>query len=125
VTVSKGAAISAAATPLATDALRTRAVEMHRKAELPADPDHRSDLLERPDPPARGVVGVLDRDDPRRRGVRAVTGSRRSLDFIGPEAARDAANRPRHQPCKDGGATELGKEDVAVLLGDQFVPGLG
>src|SRR5437667_11154489 len=44
-----------------------RAVEVERELELPAGLGHRLDLGERPDSPTGGVVGVLDRHDPRRR----------------------------------------------------------
>src|SRR5690349_12387931 len=73
----------------------TRAVEMDGELELAACRDERLNLLERPDPASRGVVGVLDRDDPGSRRVRPVAPANQALHLVRAEATRPATYRPR------------------------------
>jgi hypothetical protein len=98
-----------------------RPVEMDRKLDLPAGGDERPDLVERPNPPTRRVVRVLDCDDAGRGDMGLVRPPQHLLDVCRAEAAGDAADRSRHQTRMHGGAPELRQEDVSVLLCDQLV----
>ena len=101
-----------------------RAVEVEAQVELERDRVQLVDLLERPDPAAARVVRVLDPEHARARRVDrrdAVGGAH----LLGAEAAGDARQAARDDTRVDGRAAELGDEDVAVLLADELVAGLG
>ena len=79
----EAAPISAASTPLAIAAFRSRAPSRWtREAELAREAARLVDLLERPDPPAARVVRVLDPDDARARRVDRRSPVRRA-DLLG------------------------------------------
>ena len=125
-TVSNGRPISADGTPDATDAFMIRAPSRCRlSSSSRAVATTASISAGRQNAPARRVVGVLDRDDPRAGRVRRVAGADRLADLLGREAARLAAERPRHQAGEHRRPAELGDEDVRVLLGDDLLARLG
>src|SRR4029453_8973439 len=78
VTVSNCPAISAAGTPLATEALSKR---------QPSRGAQGLDFVGRPPASAGGVVCVLDRNDARRRDVRPVGATSHPPDDVRPKAA--------------------------------------
>ena len=124
-TVSKREPISAASMPSATAAFRSRAPSRWKpEVELERERVQLADLVERPDPPAARVVGVLDPEQagPRRVDRGDAVGS---AGLLGAVAAGHAGEPARDDAGVDGRAAELGDEDVAVLLADQLVAELG
>ena len=101
-----------------------RAVEMERELELPARLGHRLDLGERPHAATRGVVRVLDRDDPCRRHMAEVAATSGCTHLLRRESPGPRRKRASHEACVHGGPSQLRDQDVRVLLGDQLVAGL-
>jgi hypothetical protein len=98
-----------------------RAVEMKTEVERAALLRDGRDLGERPDPPARAVVRVLDRDDPRARRVVVLPRPRELADQLRPEATVRRRDRPSDQAGEHRRPAELGDQHVRVLLGEQLV----
>ncbi len=100
------------------------AVEMKAEVELEREGVQLVDLLQRPDPPAARVVGVLDPEQARPRRVDR-GGAMGRADLVGAVAAGDAGKPAGDDAGVDRRSAELGDEDVAVLLAEQLVAELG
>ena len=124
--MSKRRPYSAAGTPVATAAFSSRAPSRcSLRSSSRAVVDDVVDLVEPPAAPARRVVRVLDRDEPRARHVHRRSVAHERAHVVAAEAPRDRADRPRDEPGVDGRAALLGEQDVRVLLGEQLVARLG
>ena len=100
------------------------AVEVETQIELERKRVQLADLLQRPDPAAARVVGVLDPEQARSRRVNR-RDAVRGAGLLGAVAAGHAREAARDDAGVDGRPAELGDEDVAVLLADQLVAELG
>jgi hypothetical protein len=101
-----------------------RAVEVEAEVKLERERLQLVDLLERPDPPTGGVVSVLYPENTCARRVdrgNAIGGPH----LLDGEAAAGAGQTAGDDTGVDRGSSELGDEDVAVLLADELVAGLG
>ncbi len=101
------------------------AVEVDAQVELAGGLDDGVDLGERPHAAARGVVGVLDRDDARARHVRRGVAADGAADLLGRDPATVPGQAAHDEPAEDGRAALLVEEDVRGLLGEQLVARLG
>src|SRR5439155_4129884 len=83
------------------------AVEMDGEFVLQAGAHDRLDLVERPGSPAGAVVGVLDRDDARRRDVHARPVPDLRDDLLGREAPMSPLEPDGQEPGVRGRPAEL------------------
>ena len=125
VTVSASPAIEAGCSPLATAALKIR--EPSRWSESSSS-RHVAAMAAisangHTRPPEALCVFSID-DDPRRRHMPEVAAPGRGSNLLRCEAPGPRLKRARHQARVHCRPTELGNQDVRVLLGDQLVAGL-
>jgi hypothetical protein len=97
---------------------------MQAQAQLSTRVRHGADLLQRPDPASGAVVRVLDRHDPRARGVQVLERVCGCPDLLRGEPATVSRQWAREESAVRRRPAELGHEDVGVLLGKHLVPRL-
>ena len=110
---------SAAATPLATAALRSLAPSRWtREPELARRLRHGRQLVERPHATAGAAMRLLEHDDARR--LEVVRDAHHLAQLIGRDPAAIARQRMRDEPGVHRGASGFEHEHVRPLLGDQL-----
>ena len=97
------------------------AVHVDGEAGIVRDLGHAPQRFDRPDRAEAAVRRVLDRHQPRARGVAAVGVAKRRLHLVGGEHAIWAVQHADHHARIGRGAAGLGVDDMGGLVGDDLV----
>ncbi len=119
--VDAGAIVAGLGARLHDGVAKPRAVHVHGKARAAR---HLGDALQGGEWPHRAVAavrGVLDRDQPRARGVAAIGVADRGLDLLAGEHAVRAVEHADHDASVGGGTAAFGIDDMRGPVGDDLV----